>query len=109
VDEIVDSPALAFENQQNPAPARRNEASRLRGYASVWCDATQAIRERGAELEQLGHGPLDAAHLAFAEAAEAEYFLTTDDRLIRRWRRSREPASITVMNPIDYLREIVAP
>jgi predicted nucleic acid-binding protein len=35
---------------------------------------------------QLGLGPADAAHLAFAEAAQAD-FITCDDRLIRQCRR----------------------
>lgn len=42
-------------------------------------------RQRAEQLVQHGLGPADAAHLAFAEAAEAD-FVTCDDRLLRQCR-----------------------
>ncbi len=38
--------------------------------------------ERARLLTGLGFGPLDALHLAFAEQAQARWFVTTDDRLL---------------------------
>jgi predicted nucleic acid-binding protein len=43
-------------------------------------------RERAEQLAQQGLGPADAAHLAFTEAAQAD-FITCDDRLLRSCRR----------------------
>ena len=43
-------------------------------------------RQRAEQLVQYGLGPANAAHLAFAEAAEAD-FVTCDDRLLRQCRR----------------------
>lgn len=45
-----------------------------------------AVRERARQLAAQGLGMADAAHLAFAEAAQAE-FVTVDDRLVKRCRR----------------------
>jgi predicted nucleic acid-binding protein len=47
-------------------------------------------RSRAEQLLQLGLGPADAAHLAFAEGAQAN-FITCDDRLIRQCRRFQTP------------------
>lgn len=47
-------------------------------------------RLRAEQLLQLGLGPADAAHLAFAETARAD-FITCDDRLIRQCRRLNTP------------------
>lgn len=44
------------------------------------------VRKRAEELAALGIGVADAAHLAFAEAAQAE-FITVDDRLLKRCHR----------------------
>jgi hypothetical protein len=52
---------------------------------SVVVDKKHALL-RAEQLSQLGLGPADAAHLTFAEAAQAD-FITCDDRLIRRCRR----------------------
>ncbi len=43
-------------------------------------------RKRAEELVQQGLGPADAAHLAFAEQAKAD-FITCDDRLLRQCQR----------------------
>ncbi len=40
--------------------------------------------KRARELTALGFTPLDALHLAFAEQSEAKWFVTPDDRLLRR-------------------------
>jgi predicted nucleic acid-binding protein len=57
---------------------------------------------RGIELQQQGLGAEDALHLAIAEQAHAEWFITTDDRLLRRTaNRTQPPQSI---NPVDWLR-----
>jgi predicted nucleic acid-binding protein len=44
------------------------------------------VRKRAEALVGQGLGPADAAHLAFAEVAEAD-FITTDDRLVRQCQR----------------------
>ena len=45
-----------------------------------------ATRERAVHLADHGLGVADAAHLAFAEQARAD-FVTVDDRLIKRFKR----------------------
>ena len=57
------------------------------------------VRERAEELVQLGLGPADAAHLAFAETAQSD-FVTCDDRLLRQCRRARP--RVWVGTPVAY-------
>ena len=56
--------------------------------------------KRGEELGEHGIPPLDAAHLAFAEAARCDCFLTCDDRLLRKGRTLGLP--FRVLNPAEY-------
>ena len=58
-----------------------------------------AVRERAEALAGQGLGPADAAHLAFAEAADAD-FVTTDDRLVRQCQRVG--AAVWCGNPVAY-------
>jgi predicted nucleic acid-binding protein len=58
-----------------------------------------AVRERAEALVERGLGPADAAHLAFAEAAGAD-FVTTDDRLVRQCQRIG--AAVWYGNPVAY-------
>lgn len=59
----------------------------------------QAVRQRAGALAALGLGPADAAHLAFAEAADAS-FVTVDDQLLRR--ATRADLSVWVGTPMGY-------
>ena len=97
--QLVRSPAHDFENERNPREDRRR-ATRLwleAATASVGAGAAAATRAR--ELAALGFGPLDALHLAFAEQSAARWFVTTDDRLLKRASKERERLRVEVLKP----------
>ena len=96
--QLVRSPAHDFENERNPREDRL--ATRLwldAATASVAASAAAAARAR--ELAALGFGPLDALHLAFAEQAAARWFVTTDDRLLKRAVTERDRLRVEVLRP----------
>lgn len=55
-------------------------------------------------LQRLGFKPADALHIAAAEAAQADVFLTCDDRLARCAAREAPRLSVRVSNPVNFLR-----
>ena len=57
------------------------------------------------ELIGLGFKPFDALHLASAESAGCESFLTTDDRLLRKARANSVDLRVPVRNPLTWLAE----
>jgi predicted nucleic acid-binding protein len=48
-------------------------------------------------------GALDALHLAFAEAAGCDYFLTCDDRLLKK----HKLFNLIAMNPVDFVQKVI--
>lgn len=97
--DLVRSPAHDFENESNPREDRRL-ATRL------WLDAavrrlvaSPSIDNRAGELVALGFRPLDALHVAFAERAEARWFVTTDDRPVSRAAKHRDALRVAVITP----------
>jgi len=50
-------------------------------------------------LEGQGLEPVDALHLACAEEAKAEYFITCDDRIIKKYRGE----TLKAMNPVSFV------
>ena len=58
---------------------------------------------RTAEIASLGFRPMDAAHLACAELAAADWFLSTDDILIRRATRLSASLKVAVANPAQWV------
>ena len=59
----------------------------------------RALGKSGLEVAALGFGPLEALHLAFAEASAARWFVTTDDRLLKVATRHREQLRVDVVTP----------
>ncbi len=63
--------------------------------------------KRASELEELGFVGFDAVHLACAESGNADVFLSTDDRLLKRAKRLSKKIRVKVMNPLDWLQEMI--
>jgi predicted nucleic acid-binding protein len=80
---LIRSPAHLVENDANPREDRRLAAALWIDGAGVDVPLDADIEPRAGELAALGFGPLDALHLAFAERAEAGWFVTCDDKLLK--------------------------
>jgi len=96
---LVHSPAHDFENDRNPREDRRLATRLWLETAAVSVATSSAIADRARALATLGFGPLDALHLAFAEASSARWFVTTDDRLLKLAARHREEFRVVVVTP----------
>jgi predicted nucleic acid-binding protein len=103
VDQLVWSAILTFENAQHPLADRRTEIAQWAHRAVVNVAVSQQVATRARILTAAGFRPLDAAHLACAEAAAYDRFLTCDDQVLRRARRVQ--VGLRVQNPTDYVQE----
>lgn len=101
--ELVNSDVLEFENSRNPFLHRKTWVSFYLSLAAEYQESDESIRKRAQGLENQGLGPVDALHLACAEEARAEYFITCDNRIIKRYRGE----ALKVMNPVDFVIEEV--
>jgi predicted nucleic acid-binding protein len=101
--QLVVSPAHRFENDRNPREDRRLATDLWLQKAGRSVDISPVVDERARLLSSLGFGPLDALHLAFAENAQARWFVTTDDRLIRKALEQRDQLQIEVLRPDQLL------
>jgi predicted nucleic acid-binding protein len=101
-DELAWSAALTFENSQHPLEDRRDEIARWEQRARSYMGITNPVSERARELVNAGFRALDSVHLACAEIAGCDRFLTCDDRLLRRARRVQ--LMLEVQNPLEYAK-----
>jgi predicted nucleic acid-binding protein len=100
--ELVNSSVLEYENSRNPDPVKRKAMSQYLQMAGSRWEVEEAIRQRGRQLEHNGLKAIDALHVACAEAASSDYFITCDKRLINRC----STLAMKVMNPVDFVLEI---
>jgi predicted nucleic acid-binding protein len=100
---LLNSDAIEFEISKNPDPFKKEQLEAILSVATVKVSSSEAIELRAQALIELGFKFYDALHLAFAEAGNADIFLTTDDRLLRKAQQYRDLITVTVENPVIWL------
>ena len=103
--ELVSSDALLFETERNPNPDRREYARAALSLAKAFILLDERVEKRAKEFSDAGLKPFDALHLASAEAAQADYFCTCDDRLLRQ-AKGIENLEVKVISPIELVEAI---
>ena len=83
----INSFALEYENRKNPRPTSQSFIENLLAEALQFVNHNDSIAQRALELEQKGIMGMDALHVACAEEAEADYFVSCDDVLVKKLRR----------------------
>ena len=99
---LVTSYVLWYENSQNPYETKRAAISEFiqRNTAEyIDIDKADIIKSKAAEIMKTGIKIKDAYHVACAVYSSCDYFLSTDDRLLK-YRTSE----IQMFNPIDFVR-----
>ncbi len=96
---VVSPVHFAEANAINDAEERREIVAILEKLGTAaQCDLA-AARARAEDLHSRNFGIADAAHVAFAEATVG-FFLSCDDRLVRKCRRDK--LTVTAMNPVEF-------
>lgn len=64
------------------------------------------IIARAQRLHEIGFGRMDALHIACAEAARVDVFLSTDDKILRLAKRHSVELKVVVENPLMWIQEL---
>jgi len=99
--ELVWSYILEFENNQNPYKERRNAIYDWKKYACMLCVENDNIIAFAETLYKKGIKVKDALHIACAVEAKADFFITTDKKLI-----NTVIPEIKVINPLMVIDEL---
>jgi predicted nucleic acid-binding protein len=102
---LVGSDALLFELEKNPHPVRKDYAARVLATARAFTATDQRVEARARKFAATGMKPLDALHLASAVEADADFFCTCDDRLLKRARQA-ETGRTRVVSPLELVTEV---
>ena len=99
--ELVWSYILEIENSQNPHDERRIAIQKWKNLSTVIIVENSEVLANANQLLKFGIKPKDALHVASAVEGKADYFLTTDDKLLSGIDRSN---FIDALNPVDYIK-----
>lgn len=104
---LMNSDVIEFEVSQHPDSSKQEQVNSILSVASIYIQSSENIELRAEELMKLNFKFQDALHLAFAEAGDADIFLTTDDRLLRKAKQYKDTFKIKVENPTIWLMTIL--
>ena len=97
--ELCWSFVLDYENSANPFEDVRNRISEWKKLSCDDCDLSDDITKKAKELMAIGLRQMDASHIACAIHLKADYFLTTDKKIL-----NKPVKEIAIINPIDFIR-----
>jgi predicted nucleic acid-binding protein len=103
VVELAWSYVLDYENEVNPFAERRDVVNRWKSVAIVDVEETDRILQQAHEIADRGLRAKDALHLACALATGCDFFLTTDDIVVKKMRGY---GGIAVMDPTQFIVEV---
>lgn len=99
--DLVWSAIMDIENSANPDLNRKVAIADWQQIGVVDMSVNELVEQKAIILSQIGVKPMDALHVACAIEACAEYFLTTDNALLRKMAKH---GSIRVVDPVDFVR-----
>jgi hypothetical protein len=102
--DLISSEVLAFEVSRTPQLSRREYGFEILSKARTFVSLKDTIEERARMFAAVGVKPLDALHLASAEAAQADFFCTCDDRFLKK-AKSLPDLKMKVVSPIELAEE----
>jgi predicted nucleic acid-binding protein len=95
------------EVENTPSRERRARIRTMLSGAHRVITLTAVAVTRAKALQALGFRTYDALHLACAEQATVDIFLTTDDRVLRIATRHTAQLQVRVANPLAWLLEVI--
>jgi len=104
VIELAWSYILEFENNANPFVERKTTIEHWKRLAIVDVVENANILSKASKFAKQGLKGKDSLHLACAIETGCEYFLTTDDIILKKMVKDTE---IKVLNPVDFIKAIV--
>ena len=101
--ELVWSYILNYENDKNPFRERRERIEVWQSYSEIDIEEDEEIIQIATAVMTHGIKQMDALHIACAIKADTDYFLTTDDGLIKK---AAQIQRVHIIDPIDFIREV---
>jgi len=80
------------------------EIERISFLSSENVMSSEDIRKAARQYEKKGIKPRDALHIACAVKSNADYFLSCDDKVVRKADVLGE--NLKIVNPVDFIREV---
>lgn len=103
--ELAWSYILDYENSKNPYEDRKERMKGWKKYAVIDIQENTEILKKADFLNSTGLKKMDSLHVACAIISRCNYFLTTDDNILKQ---SEVLEGIKVDDPIGFIKEVLS-
>mgnify|MGYP001817428661 CR=1 FL=1 len=86
--------------KQNPFEERQNAIRKWKKFGELDIEEKESVLNITRGLTEIGLKAKDALHIACAIEGKANYFLTTDDEILKKCSTYKE---VGVINPLEFL------
>lgn len=105
-DILLSSDAIEVEIENTPDTYKQKLVREMiKSVSSEYIKYSPKIIERAKELLNFGFKKMDSLHIACAEAANVDVFLSTDDKLLKLAERNSLELLVSVDNPLIWLKK----
>jgi predicted nucleic acid-binding protein len=92
---------------KSPLIDRRDKIEDLLKIASEYVRYSERLENRAEEIEKRGFMAMDALHIACAEAAKSDFFITCDDLLLRKGKANKDKLKVRIVGLMGFFSEEV--
>ena len=104
---LINSDAIFYEISKIPNLERKEKVLSLISKAQMYIEFNQKILDRAKEIQKLGIKSYDVLHVACAEEAKSDIFLTTDDNLLKKLKKNKLKIKVKADNPLNWIIEVI--
>ncbi len=100
---LIWSYILDYENNKNLFRERQEQIEQWRVYSKIDIKEDTELLDLALQIRHCGIHKMDSLHIACAIKAKAEYFLTTDDGILKK---SSLVKKVIIIDPIGFIKEV---
>ena len=99
------SEILIYELTLNPDKIKMEKTILFTKMALNKISFTEEVKEYAKKILDLGFDLMDAYHISSAVSNEIDFFISTDDKLIKRGTKHKNSFNIRFLNPLDFVNK----
>ena len=104
--ELITSEALLYENMKDSDMERKEWVFSYFELSNKFIEIADKDIYRGRFLQEKGFSGIDSLHIALAEKARADYFITCDDGIIKLYKKYKKLINIEVLSLVEFIGRI---
>ncbi len=101
---LIWSYILDYENNKNVFRERKEQIEQWRRYSKIDIEEDAEVLNLATQIRRHEIKKMDSLHIACAIKAKAEYFITTDDGILKK---SMMVKNIRIIDPIGFIKEVI--